>query len=193
MRAFQALLLSALLWGGESGAQTLGMRRWNDRVGVSAIDSLTWSQQGSFSKKDTLELARNDTTLNTIEITGVWQCSLFWEFTANMSLGGEHPHIRPHGRLIVEVSPDGNKKGAMWYKVRDAPLEYGIGSMILAQARIDENEQLFRAGSFMRVIADCPDPGILCLILTRVWPPPLTKNGEQFDDLLWFLIGRLHP
>lgn len=188
--AVLGLALAAPAWA----APEMGARRWQNKAGWAAVDTLNWSDQGSFSLRDTLVVTTPDTTTSELDITGCNYIA-FWVIASGLNAPTYH-----HINYKIQVSPDlgtwvqlttvfstmikaatpatdttvgviydeayGNKVDTL--AVRDVTLTMKLP--------VGRDFRLLKAAKYMRVIAvpsggTTGDTTIVKAILRREWPP----------------------
>lgn len=167
-----------------------GKERWQNNTGWSSVDTLNWSDQGQFSRRDTLVVAVADTTTGQIDISGCSEIAL-WVIASGLNAPTYH-----NINYLVGISPD----NATWVNFglaastmikaatpaadttvfeilsadRDTTAATVVGSGNIKRA-IGRDQMLAKQGKFLRVIAipsggTTGDTTIVKAILRREWP-----------------------
>lgn len=89
-----------------AGNPRMGLTRWQNKAGWGSVDSLTWSNQGANTRKDSIGPTILDTTTNEVDISGVNYIS-FWVNTSQWHRAATTP-FSGCAKFTFQVSPDLN-------------------------------------------------------------------------------------
>ena len=98
-----ALLFLTATVAEATGNPRLGLTRWQNKAGWGSVDSLTWSNQGGNTRKDSIGTTLRDTTTNEVDISGCNYVAV-WLMTSAWQRAGIEPITAV--RYNFQVSPD---------------------------------------------------------------------------------------
>ena len=193
MKKFALFLIAVLglALAAPADAIKLGKERWQNNTGLSAVDTLNWSDQGSHSLRDTLVVATVDTTTSEMDISGCSYISL-WVQASGLNAPTYH-----NINYVVQISPDGGS----WISLASTfstmnkaatpaadttvsivyDKDYAIDTLaardvtLTMELPVGRDYRLVKAGKYLRVIArpsggTTGDTTIVKAILRREWP-----------------------
>ena len=182
-------LASAPSWAADQ--PKLGKQQWSGFIGHAAVDTFNWSDQGSYSLRDTLVVATTDTTTSEMDITGCSYISL-WAIASGLNAPTYHNIV-----YRLQVSPD----LGTWIQLTTAfsnmikaatpaadtvvgiiyDRDYAIDTLaardvtLTMELPVGRDYRLIKAAKYLRVIAvpsggTTGDTTISKVVLRREWP-----------------------
>lgn len=162
-----------------------GVRAFPTNPRTTSVDTLEWSDQGSYNEIDTLTSTIKDTTTSLIDITGCSRVSL-WVILGSLTTGYKHITLTP------QVSPDKSTwiSFATTFTAVKATTasdslvailydqDYAIDTLAARDVTLNmklpvgRDFRLLKAARYLRVLSvpSGPDSATVKAILRREWP-----------------------